>query len=467
MPSPMSPSTGSPTRRGTPWTTRSLSLALAAAVALLAAGCDDLSSPAGPEGMEPPGPDLSTRDVSEQETPSQTSVAEVVPGFAGYFLADDVPTVYLTDPAERPAAEDALSGWLSSRGFSASDLEVRQAEHDWLQLDAWYQAAWPEALSVDGAVLSDLDEANNRLRFGGVDDATVSLMDAAVAEAGVPSDAYVVEVVSPVEPVATLRDRVRPVPGGYQINFLNAADVVTVSFLCTHGFNAIPEGPEHAPNASFVVNSHCTNTEGDGALDETDYYQPLQDPDGDRIANEENFIGVEVDDPVAQVSPDCPDAIPCRWSDAARAEYAGDVPFELGKIARTASFDRFEGTLEVDEKHPTFAIDDEQPFAVLGEFANKVGRTTGWTGGEIIATCQNILAVGATYVRRCQARVAGGVGGGDSGSPTFLAQNRRSQASGRKVILAGVVWAGTFDGTEFIYSPTFNIERELGLLQTH
>lgn len=78
-----------------------------------------------------------------------------------------------------------------------------------------------------------------------------------------------------------------------------------------------------------------------------------------------------------------------------------------------------------------------------------------------------VSAIGATYVRRCQARVAAGVGGGDSGSPVFAATNRRGNPNSGRVILAGILWAGALDGTQFIYSPTFNIERDLGLLQTH
>ncbi len=391
------------------------------------------------------------------------AVAQAVPGFAGYFLENDAPIVYLTDPAERPAAEEALAGWLSSRGFTASDLQVRRADYDWVQLDAWHEAAWPAALSVTGAVLSDIDEANNRLRFGGVDATAVSEMTAVVAVAGVPSDAYVVEEVPAVELRHTLRDRVRPVHGGYQINFFAAPSAVTL--VCTLGFNAIPEGPPFDPNRSFITNSHCSNAEGDGATLPTDYYQPLR---GGLEFEEENFIGVEVHDPAASISADCPDGLPCRWSDAARAEYADGLEFELGKIARPAAFDPIEGTLEVDDKKPTFEITDEQPFAVLGETVNKVGRTTGWTGGEVIATCQNILAIGATYVRRCQARVAGGSAGGDSGSPVFTSKNRRGNVNSGKVILTGILWAGTIDGPpEFIYSPMFNIERDLGLLQTH
>jgi hypothetical protein len=433
---------------------------------LLLAACTDRSrEPAGVQ-QTPLLPPLAgaLAQVSQEDTPDQMAVAQVVPGFAGYFLdKSGAPTAYLTDPSQRPAAEEALAAWLSSRGFTASDLQVRQAQYDWIQLDAWYEQAWPAALSVSGAVLSDLDEGNNRLRFGGVDASAVSAMAAAVAGAGVPSEAYVVQQVPAIETRITLRDRVRPVAGGYQINFFATPSAVTL--VCTLGFNAIPEGPPFAPNASFVTNSHCSNTEGDGALNPTDYYQPLR---GGVTFIQENFLGTEVDDPAMTISADCPLLLPCRWADALRAEYAQGVPFELGKIARPAAFDPVQGTLEVDPKKPTFQIDGEQPFAVLGETAFKVGRTTGWTGGEITATCVNVIAIGGVFVRRCQAFVAAGSAGGDSGSPVFGSTNRGGSVGSGKVILFGILWGGSIEGDpEFVYSPTFNIERELGLLQTH
>lgn len=120
------------------------------------------------------------------------------------------------------------------------------------------------------------------------------------------------------------------------------------------------------------------------------------------------MIGTEVHDPAPSVSADCPDLLPCRWADALRVEYADGVPFELGEIARPAVFDPITGTLEVDAKRPTFTIVDEQPYAVLGEIAYKVGRTTGWTGAEVTGTCINVIAVGGTFVRRCQAQATAG-----------------------------------------------------------
>jgi hypothetical protein len=205
-----------------------------------------------------------------------------------------------------------------------------------------------------------------------------------------------------------------------------------------------------------------------------DHYQPLQDSNGDRMVDAENFIGSQVDDPSTTITLDCVSVLdepvvrapgPCRWSDASRGEYADGVPFQLGRIARPAAFDPVQGTLEVDPSRPSFEIVKEQPFAVLGETVNKVGRTTGWTGGKVTGTCVDIIT-DDHFIRRCQATVAAGSAGGDSGSPVFMAPNRRSNPNSR-VVLAGILWGGSIEGEpEFVYSPMFNIERELGPLKT-
>jgi len=449
-------------------------------LALGLAACSQEDHITSPEPIDPTTaqltPSASTAQLSVQETPDPNEVAQAVPGFAGYFLdARGRPTVYLTDASQRPAAEQALAGWLSSRGFAAASLQVRKARYDWNQLHAWYNQVWTTALSVSGAVFSDVDEGNNRLRFGGADLGAVSTITAAVAAAGVPNDAFVVEQAAPIALRANLQtSRVRPVIGGYQINFLNAGGVVGVSLLCTLGFNAISEAPPFTPNRSYVTNAHCTGTSGDTALNPMDHYQPLQDSDGDRMVNVENFIGSEVDDPSTTITLDCVGLLddaprapgPCRWSDAARGEYAADVPFKLGQIARPAAFDPVQGTLEVDPANPFFRIVKEQPYAVLGETVNKVGRTTGWTGGKVTGTCIDFIT-DDHFIRRCNATVAAGSAGGDSGSPVFTSSDRRGNVNGKLIVLAGILWGGSIEGEpEFVYSPLYNVERELGPLRT-
>jgi hypothetical protein len=418
-----------------------------------------------------PNPDAAptfskSAEVSQDPAPDPKDVAQVVPGFGGYFLDNGVPTVYLTDPSRRPEAEAALAGFLSDRGFTAADLRVRQASYDWSQLDAWHEQAWPRALSVSGAVYSDIDEGSNRLRFGGVDAAAVQGIVGALAGLGIPADAAVVEQTAPIERMITLRDRVRPVDGGYQINFF-ATPASPVTLVCTMGFNVVKNGVN-----SFITNSHCTNHQG-GTTPGTDYYQPTRG----LVANPNNFIGIEVEDPEYEAINCVQDfQLPavCRYSDAARAQYASGVPFQLGRIARTTT--RYQDTprnangdrvpiLEVDPVNPFFTIKKEQKRSVLGEEANKVGRTTGWTFGPVTQTCLNSLVLGTVppIIQRCQDRVRADVAGGDSGSPVFLQRGKPGEAR-----LLGILWGGSVSGTvTFVFSPMHGVHRELGDFQTH
>jgi hypothetical protein len=438
-------------------------------VILASSACSDISPPS------PTEPDAraalsSSAAVSQDPVPDPLEVAKVVPGFGGYFLDNGVPTVYLTDPSRRPEAESALAGFLADRGFAASALRVRQATYDWVQLDAWHEKAWPRALSVNGAVYSDIDERSNRLRFGGVDATAVQAIAGVVAGLGIPSSATVVQRAAPIARMHTLRDRVRPVDGGYQINFF-ATPASPLTLVCTMGFNVVKNGIN-----SFITNSHCTNQQG-GTTPGTDYYQPTRG----LVVNPNNFIGSEVEDPEYEVV-NCTQEeqlpVQCRYSDASRAQYAAGVPFQLGRIARTTQ--RYQDTptqpdatgqpvrvpvLDVDPLNPFFTISKEQKRSVLGEEANKVGRTTGWTFGPVIETCINTVVLGTVppIMQRCQDRVRGDVAGGDSGSPVFL------QRGGPGVVrLLGILWGGSVSGeVTFVFSPMANIHRELGEFRTH
>lgn len=231
---------------------------------------------------------------------------------------------------------------------------------------------------------------------------------------------------------ATLRDAVRPTVGGLQIHFRN--------FLCTLGFNAVRSG-----QASFITNSHCTNRQG--RRDGTQYYQPLSS-----VPN--SFIGTEVDDPGYFRNGPCPKGARCRYSDAARVVYASGVNSDVGEIAQTTGENNASLTIA-----GTFNISGEGT-ALVGQTANKVGRTTGWTAGAITNTCVNTGVSGSNNVLLCQTFVGAGVGAGDSGSPVFRIGSRNS------VTLLGILWGGSSDGSLFVYSPISQVEQELGALTT-
>ncbi|MGQ0537456.1 MAG: hypothetical protein ACT4R6_00795, partial [Gemmatimonadaceae bacterium] len=393
--------------------------------------------------------------VSQDSTPSQLAVAQAVPGFGGYFLdGTGRPTVYLLDPAQRPAAEQALAAFLAERGFSAADLQVRQGTFAYTQLDSWYRSGRKDAFNVAGIVLGDVDEGRNQLRFG-VTDATAALgVRNALTLLGVPAAAFVIEQRAPFRTLATLRDRVRPLMGGLQINFFaTPPGVAPVTLLCTLGFNVERYGVR-----GFITNSHCSNVEG-GEETPTDYYQNRQ------RNGAADFIGRELDDPhwTSQLNLDCPPPFACRYSDAALAAYDPAATVSFGRIARPDEIT----TSLADTLHTIageFTIKGEQADPVQGEAANKVGRTTGWTTGTTTGTCVDVLALGTTHIRLCQAIVNGIVDGGDSGSNVF-----RRKGGGSNVLLLGVLWGGSVDeaNPEWVHSPLSGIERDLGPLKTH
>jgi hypothetical protein len=96
--------------------------------------------------------------------------------------------------------------------------------------------------------------------------------------------------------------------------------------------------------------------------------------------------------------------------------------------------------------------------ASVGQTVGKVGRTSGWTTGKVTNACVNVGVTGTDIVQLCQNIVKSRVRGGDSGAPVFKGSSN--------VTLVGVLWGGNDPGTEFVYSPITNVERELGALTT-
>lgn len=374
--------------------------------------------------------------LEQIQAPDLRTLTQSIPGFGGLFIDRGIPTVYLTDPGQRGIAERMLNGFARARGVPG--IEVRAARFAYRDLDRWTQAVSYDAFAQGGVVFVDLDEASNRVLVGVERGTSHANIRSLAARLKVPAEAIEVRDVDPIQFAATLRDQVRPVVAGLQIHF--------GMFVCSIGFNASSGG-----QASFVTASHCTDRQG--GVEGTEYFQPLRS-----TAN--SFIGTEVADPeYTRNSPGCPRGARCRRSDAARAAYASAVPFTLGGIAQTTGPNN--GSLTIAG---TFKIAGEGG-EVVGDIANKVGRTTGWTFGPVIATCINSIVLGAEkpIIQLCQTRVRAGVAGGDSGSPVF-----RPQGGGDRATLLGILWGGSVSGeVTFVFSPMFNIERELGLLTTH
>ena len=388
-------------------------------------------------------PDLGAAQASQGgELPSAAEFNRQVPGFGGFYLNQDgTPTVYLTRGSSRAPAERLLAGYLSANGLSTAAVHVLEAQYRWQQLQRWQAAASVQGLAIAGAVFVDNDETINRIKIGVSDMGAAGQVRAAVTRAGVPAEAVTIERVEPIIQVATLQDVVdRPVRAGVQINF--------PGYLCSVGFNATS-----GTQKSFITASHCTNKQG--GVEGTPYWQPLESVDPTQIAT-------EVADPVYQkgVGAGCPRSRLCRYSDASRAAYSNGANQALGLIAQTSGPNN--GSLNIVGSFSITSNDCGTTGGCLavGTTVNKVGRTTGWTAGNITNTCVNTGVSGSRIVQLCQTFVSAGVGGGDSGSDVFQI------TSTTNVKLAGVLWGGNGAGTQFVYSPFGNVTRELGPLTT-
>ena len=304
------------------------------------------------------------------------------------------------------------------------------------QVQRWFDVMAREGLALPGTVLADYDETTNRVVVGVEHAAARANVRALAARLGVPAEVLVIREMEPISLVQTLRDRVDPRIGGIQIHFGN--------FLCSMGFNAVDGG-----QASFVTASHCTNQQG--GVEGTVYYQPLQSVDG-------VSIGTEVEDPVYQRNiAGCPRGKKCRHSDASRAAYNPGISSALGQIAKTDAASPNTYSLVLSGSIVLSGGDLRDHFTI-GETINKVGRTTGWTQGQVTATCATVNVSGSSISQICQTIVENSVqivGGGDSGSPVYTSSNA----------LAGVLWGGNSSGTLLVFSPLKNVQDELGPFQ--
>jgi hypothetical protein len=320
---------------------------------------------------------------------------------------------------------------------SDADLTARAGQQD--PLPGWFARSSPEVLALGGTVFADHDEANNRLLFGVEKAAAIPGVRNALGRLGIPTSAYAVVVTEPIHQVATLRDRWRPTQGGIQIHF--------GQFLCTLGFNADDGG-----DRSFITNSHCTDKQG--GVESTAYYQPTSTVDATAVA-------VEVEDPQYFRGGACPRGKKCRYSDSSRARYNASAGSLRGVISKTSGPNN--GSLDVTGAFTVTSQDNTTSNFAIGKTVNKVGRTTGWTQGNVTQTCVNTNVSGSNITQLCQTFVqnpnnAVVVGGGDSGSNVF------GITSGDNVDLVGILWGGNSNGTLFVFSPLKQVQQELGTL---
>jgi secreted trypsin-like serine protease len=171
---------------------------------------------------------------------------------------------------------------------------------------------------------------------------------------------------------------------------------------------------------------------------------------------------VEVEDPATfsgtvtdTLGGDCAIGETCRWSDAALISVNNTVA-KKGTIARTTGWTQYDSPVTIrSDSDSLFYIDGKtDEAAYVGLELEKLGRTTGWTLGEVITTCEDRVGEDG-IVRLCSDVIDAGAQRGDSGAPVFY-----SQGDGW-VTAYGILWGGRWPNWDrVIYSPFENIDYE-------
>ena len=420
-------------------TKRCLAVFAPAALVATFAASPSLAAPAPPLGADD----------------EQLALGSRIPGFGGAFVdAGGALHVYVLDPAAGGAAVDKALG---------APANLHRGDFTFERLLAWKRALGP-LLGVPGVLTLDADEARNRVTVGiarGIAAEDRERLDAVLAERGVPSGAVVFREGEPFAPLplrveatridapavaaarppasASLQDKVRPVPGGMQVAFGCSG---SSCFVCTTGFTAY-----RGKTLGFVTNSHCTGERG--TVDFTRYSQ--SSPSG-------GIVGTEIVDPALSA---CDGERRCRFSDAAFVKFDKKTFGSFARIARPHDNDPVIGSVTMTPGNARLVVGGAGPSPLQGDVVHKVGRTTGWTYGQVVGTCVQVNVGEADLTYSCQTVVAAGAGSGDSGSPVF------TWNGGSTALLQGLLWGGGKVGEQdvYVFSPLPSIQQELGSLR--
>lgn len=339
-------------------------------------------------------------------------LASEIPGFGGYFIdSSGVVVGYVTDLARGQALQrrletDVRAGHIG--GSRTRSVTIRKGQFDFPSLARWRDIVSGQLLGVvPGVVMSDADEAANRVTIGideakhpGVRDEALR----ALVKLGVPANAVrfitfvppSLDVAKPTSVPTTsmmflnqnLGDVPSPLVAGYRIYVPEG--------WCTLGPVVVYNG-----NGSALTASHCSSI--------------IYGLDGTQFQTTNGaVIGSEVLDP----SPTC--GSKCRRSDATLMNLQAGVPYDFGRVARTtdvASNWGVAGSLNVDQSNPTLDLIDEED-AVAGMTVQKTGARTGTTIGYVTNTCVDESDANG-YVRACSFVSTYYADGGDSGAPVY------------------------------------------------
>lgn len=252
-------------------------------------------------------------------------------------------------------------------------------------------------------------------------------MEAAAQKVDVPLDALDIEV-QPLElPLPTLRSSWNtsssPTKAGVQISD-GYGDVCTIGWNYHRG----ADFPDASAEEGFYTAGHCVHGQP-GAGIAGYIYQPLS-----------TSIGYITQNPTWDVTDAACTYAYCTQVDAMYVKYT-DPTISSKTLAQTASYGTGNLTGSITYTGAWGNLTGTNFNFLVGDYVDKIGRTTGWTRGTLYSTCEktNVGPLNySAYTVLCANRVSGAAfGEGDSGGPVFQI------GPDSAIVKRGTLFAGT------------------------
>src|SRR5207249_1832230 len=212
---------------------------------------------------------------------------------------------------------------------------------------------------MSGVQFLDIDESRNRVVIGITDKTAEARVRALADDVGAPQDSLIIEVVQAGHFATTLRDNVRPVVGGLEVNPFFGG----ISHICTLGVNVWYTNLDHGVpigTPGFYTASHCS--------------QVQSSTDGTVFSQGGTRIGYEMWDPPFFIGAPCAGNTQCRWSDVTFVAYDAGVSYHKGYLAQPLyrGFGLGQpGSIDINPTTPEFTAQYAPQSPVQGMYLDK------------------------------------------------------------------------------------------------